>query len=534
MRTSISTHRNKRGVAMLLVIISMMMATVLTTAYLASRDNSAAIGENVASAAAARWAADSGLEFGLAILQTESTWRTGHSAGRLLLDYPLAGGTLNLDLLDLETNQAPDLTTEYLRMTATAVVDGVEQSAIANCRVPLVGGSQADVDLSEFSVFANDQLRMDNDATIARWPNAPLSSLGYRVFVGTNATAAASIDLNDMAASVDTTVYHGPGASGMLVSVVSGQVPEAVGLLDPITLPASPASGVAGPPASSTAPVLTMTGGAAITSANIRWKSAELRSNAVRTMRGNITVVTDQDLRINTGAKMIIDGNVKVVVWGDLVMDTGSIELKAGAKLTLFVRGDGATAVDLKDAYIGNIRADTTRDATGRSPYMDPERALVFSMPASSPLPWLLDRNTVVKASVYAPDASGFTISQQSAVYGRVASRIVTMTDDAAIFYDASLNDRVGYCYPDSALWDTSNRLKNEFKTLASLDGSLLQAIADTTNTVISALTKSDPTYKPASSPSTSPTVGPTDPTPRPIEVDYELVTFGNALDAWE
>jgi hypothetical protein len=223
-----------------------------------------------------------------------------------------------------------------------------------------------------------------------------------------------------------------------------------------------------------------------------------------------------------------------MVVWGDLVIDTASIELKAGAKLTLFVRGDGATAVDLKDAYIGNLRADSTRDATGKSPYMDPERALIFSMPASSPKPWLLDRNTVVKASVYAPDASSFTLSQQSAVYGRVASRVVAMTGDAALFYDPSLNDRVGYCYSGSALWDTNDRLKNEFKTLASLDASLLQSIADTLGTIIAALTKGDPAYKPASSPTAPPAVGPTDPTPRPIEVEYELVTFGNALDAWE
>ncbi len=51
----------RRGVAMLLVIVSLMMATIMATAYLASRDNSAAIGQNIASAAAARWSATTGL-----------------------------------------------------------------------------------------------------------------------------------------------------------------------------------------------------------------------------------------------------------------------------------------------------------------------------------------------------------------------------------------------------------------------------------------------------------------------------------------
>ena len=100
------SHRN-RGVAMLLVLISLMMATILTTAYLASRDNSAAIGSNVASAAAARWTANSGLDFGVAILETNATWRTSHVGGRLLSNYAMAGGTFDLDLQDIATGLPP-------------------------------------------------------------------------------------------------------------------------------------------------------------------------------------------------------------------------------------------------------------------------------------------------------------------------------------------------------------------------------------------------------------------------------------------
>ncbi len=70
---------------MLLVLISMGIATVLTTAYLASRDNSAAIGRNIADSYAARWAAFTGIELTAAIMETETAWQEFLEAVRRFL-----------------------------------------------------------------------------------------------------------------------------------------------------------------------------------------------------------------------------------------------------------------------------------------------------------------------------------------------------------------------------------------------------------------------------------------------------------------
>ena len=59
------TAANRRGIAMMLVLISLALATILASAYLASRDNSLAIGRNATASAAARWAALSALEIGV-------------------------------------------------------------------------------------------------------------------------------------------------------------------------------------------------------------------------------------------------------------------------------------------------------------------------------------------------------------------------------------------------------------------------------------------------------------------------------------
>ncbi|MCZ6811090.1 MAG: hypothetical protein O7D97_03725, partial [Planctomycetota bacterium] len=104
---------NRRGLAMLLVLVGLMIGTILATAYLASRDNSAAIGENIAAAARARWGAASALELGIAIMQTQTDWRTSHINGKLLDDYSfLAGATIDLDIIDLQTALPPTAESE--------------------------------------------------------------------------------------------------------------------------------------------------------------------------------------------------------------------------------------------------------------------------------------------------------------------------------------------------------------------------------------------------------------------------------------
>lgn len=521
---------------MLLVIIALMMATILTSAYLASRDNSAAIGANVTSAAAARWAADSGLEFGIAILETEKPWRTSHSGGRLVSNYPIAGGTVNIDLVDMESGLAPDDNTVYVRVTSIATVDGVDQTAVAECRVPLAGASEIDVDLSEFAVFAAQALHMEGAATIGRWPMAPLASLGQRVHLGTQATTASSIALAGDAASIDTTVFHGPGASAMLVAVAKGQPPETAEFLDQMVMPASPSSGVSTPPAIPLSTNLSQTTGSVTTTANSRWKTVSLSNTATRTLRGNITVVTDEDLLLSNTAKLVIDGQVKLVVFGDLRMDGGSIELKPNARLTMFVRGRGVNAIDLRDAYIGELRAVATRDATGKAAYMDPERVQLFSLPGGAAgSEWRIRDNTVVKASMYLPDAPSMLLRDTSAVYGRIAAPNMTIRDSASVFYDPSLDSRAGYTSEVSPIWDANKRLQTEVKTLVSLDASALQVVADGLGKVVRALTDLEVDYKPTGSTSTTPpAVSPTDPTPRTVVVETNYVTFGNALQSWE
>ncbi len=527
----------RRGIAMLLVIISVMMATILTTAYMASRDNSAAIGSNAAAAAAARWTAESGLEIGIATLQTEAQWRTSHVGGRLVSNLAVAGGSVNIDLADIKTGLSPNASTEYVRVTSTGVVDGVSQVAVAEAHVPMSAGQLVDVDLSEFAVFASNRVAMSDEATVARWPMAPLTTLGRRVQVGTRATSASSITLTGDSASLDTTVYHGPSASASLINVATTQPPEKKGILDQIPMPGAPDSGVAPPPVVSAAPDLTQVSGSAITNVTTRWKNVSLSNTAIRMLRGNITAIMDEDLRVTNGGKLLIDGQVKVVVFGDVVIDGGAIELRPGARLTMFVRGRTADAMIIKDGFLGEQRATAIRDSSGKAAYMDPERLLVFSMTPDllQPAPvWTVRDNSVIKASIYAPDVQAMTIRDSSALYGRVATNDLTLSQLSSVFYDPALDQRAGYTNPESAIYDGSGYIKNEVKSLTTLDGNLLQDVADSLGSIVLAISGST-RYEPTGYVDPDPVVTPpTDPTPRPIVVQARYITFGSALSSWE
>lgn len=515
----------RRGVAMLLVMVSLMMATIMATAYLASRDNSAAIGQNITSAAAARWSTTTGLQLGIAIFQTETDWRTAHNKGKLLDDYRIGAALIDLDIIDLATDQPPTVEAQYIRLTSTATVDGIEQVAIAMAYVPLDYDSAVSVDLSEFAIFTAGYLELSGDAILTRWPMAPLADMGRRIAVGTQAVDPSSIDLIGNAAAIDTTVYHDSGASGALITNSSGSSVDQVELSGSIPMPAAPDPGVTEPEDPSPNSSLDTVGETITYTADGRWDQVTDENSQV-TLHGDITLVTDHDRRLLVGTVLRIDGNVTLVVFGDLIMDNSAIELLPGSTLDMYVRG----AIELRDSYIGDERVDNARDNSGNARYMDPDRVQIYSL-GSDQNDWLLRNNSVVKASIYAPGYA-MEIADDSAVYGRVAAGELRIKDQGALFYDHSLDSRNGYTNTDSKIYDADGMLISELDLLSSLNDSDLQSFADAIGTDVEA--QGDRIISTTSTAIATAEPLPDAPTPRPVPVKYEIMSFGTDVKAWE
>jgi hypothetical protein len=126
------------------------------------------------------------------------------------------------------------------------------------------------------------------------------------------------------------------------------------------------------------------------------------------------------------------------------------------------------------------------------------------------------------------------TIEGQSAIYGRLASRTVKMTDDAALFYDHSLDRRRGYTNPNSWLYDTDGRIKSAYLNLASLDASSLQSAALSTDAIVLGVTFNQMNYQPATPADSGETPGADDPTPRPVPIEFSIVAFSSDVHDWE
>lgn len=518
-------RRTRRGVAMLLVIMAVMMATILTTAYLASRDNSAAIGENVSSAAAARWAAMSGVQMGVAVMETEEDWT--EDGGILLNHVDLAGADVTVQVVDMETGAAPTDKAQHLWMTSTAVVDGVTQVATASAQI-MPTSNRADVDLSEFALFAQDAIVIDSSGTVTLWPQSPLAKLGAPINIGTQSIAPRSIQIKDSAAAINSKVLKRPTAPVSVAEASSGPNVRVVTMPDPIPLPAPPDSGVALPNRLLPPADGTLTGTTTLT-ADKRYRRLVLDTNSTTRLQGTMNFIADGQMEIKQGAKLVVDGTVKIVAFDELKLDRSAIEVTPGSRLEMFVRGGFLAS----DSYVGEQRADSLLRVDGSAPKTSSlEKVMMWGIaPAlnTTAKPWYVDGQSVVMGSLYNPYAE-FQIRNNAALYGRVAAKAIRVTSNATIFYDPALNTQEGFATLTSPIYDESGRMRTGFSSLSSLSSTNLTLLSATTGTALStadrligSLLDPGPTAVPVSQP-----------TPRTVPVEFTLQSFGSETSPWE
>lgn len=529
-----SDRTQPRGVAMLLVIVSLAMATILTTAYLASRDNSTAIGENVAEAATARWAADSALDLTIAVLETDSDWRTMHTNGMLFEYAPLAGALTSVELIDLTTNLPPTEKTEHVRITASALSGGIRKVTTAEAYVPREEtGKTAEVDLSEFAVFSLQKTEVYNDAVIAPWKTSPALGVARGTQIGTRSNTMGNIVVKDKAMVVDATVYNGPGASSSLISNSTAQPINQETLLDDIPMPSPPGPGVASPTGLVILDLLlkltnSITG-------TTRYRDVDLsNSGTVLRLKDGAVLVADRSMKLGSGTGILAEaGSSKIVVFGPLTLDNNSfIEVAPNAKLQIFVFDD----VLIDDSYIGDQRANrTVYDTSATAPWMNPRRIRMFSIPrlkASDPInqpSWEMKDVSVVKASIYAPNAT-MDLHDKSSLFGRMAVNAAKVRQTASLFYDPTLDRGAGFTSRNSAIFQADGRIKPELLSLTSLESGELSTIAGLLGLVVKS---GDESYGTASDdPYVPPPPG--DPSPRPVPVDVTRSTSDMDVQAWE
>jgi hypothetical protein len=501
----------RRGFAMLLVLISLAIATILATAYLASRDNSAMIGENIAAGTSAKWAALATLRAGIATLETETDWRTNHTNGVVFTNASLAGASVDLKFMDLASGNPPDSGSTDIEITATARVNNMMETVIAHAYVP-PAAEDADLDLSEFAIFGKDQVTIRDASLVTRWTTSPKAQLGKPIAIGTSSALAGAISIVDNGVALDGVVFHVPTASSLIVSNTGPGEIHKLQLPDTIVVPDAPNSGVVKPLDLVIALWTDMSrnGGATFTITNDRnIQDLTITTGSTIFMRGPITVTVGDDLQMDTGGRIQVRGNVKLVVLDDVRMGPGTaIELEDGATLEMYVADD----INLDDASINELGAGP-RDTAGTATWMDPTRFKLYNYGSNSPW-WELQSGSVIKGTIYAPNRN-VRIEESSAVYGNVVADEVELRTGGQVYYDHSLDTGNGFTTFNGPVYGDDGLVKASVRAVTNLSQTIMGLLLGTPNP-----------------PAEPPPAGA--PTPRTVKVTYEIVKFSNDVPRWE
>jgi hypothetical protein len=513
----------RRGVAMLMVIISVMTATILTMSYLSSRDNSLTIGQNAIEASAARWRAIAGIDLAIATLQTDTDWRAAAATGVLLDGYPFMGCELTVHITDADTDQPPVADTVLVNLLAVVNCAGIEQRAEAFAAIATPTEAVFQLDLADFALFADEEIRVLESSLVTRWETSPRAKFGLPIPLGIRSSASQSVRIAVNSEVVDAKVHHVEGAQPNLVS--ASQPVRVVQTKDVIPLPN------VSPPVDepmTANPSFAVTSPQSVTT-NQQWEDLSIQgSSGVLTLEGDLTVIIDNDLNLSGGG-ILVDGDVTMVVFNNVSIDDYSyIELKPDASLTFYV----GRQVDIGRSYIGNERSDkSVFNLSGNSPWIDVSRLQMHSLEYGGDNDWVIGDQTEIKASIYAPHAR-VRVDGASAVYGRIAAQLIRVRNGSSVYYDHMLDHFAGYANPKSVLFDRDGYIYEAFKDIQVIHVGALSDVAEETGLrfrIFGRLIGDGGALADAIG-----TVGAGAPTPRPIAVDYQVRSVGMEPRVWE
>ena len=489
----------RRGIALMLVMVAILVTGGMALAYFGSRDNSIAISSNIEASTRARAVAESGLDLAIAILETDSDWRTNHIEGVLLSDFVIGGGTITLTLMDSDTTLPPSESTMNVDITVRANVDELIQSAKANATIT-PNDESFDVDFSEFAIFAQSRIEIDGAASLLHWSASPLSFQEQSLLIGTLATNPMSVNLNSNSQQTVMELYTIEGASSM-VTTSSMDVQE---LAD---IPPYPSS----PPAPTSGLSLFATGDENSNHNSNSQQNLGINSNSNSGFHSEQfdiasgTYVVD-NLSLLPGETLAIHGDATISITGDLVLRHAAILVDDDASLTIHIGGN----VSVVTSYLGNENQSIQS-------YMDPSQLQLFGHNQTQ---WVFSGLTIIKGEIYAPH-SEVEARGQTTICGRIAADEVTMRGAARLLYDPTL-DHGGFADFESSLYNDNGELYPELFQLTSLDPFLINEIM----LAISILNDgSDNQYV---------NDWLSDPTDRIHDVVYALLVYGVDAHLWE
>ncbi len=455
----------RRGVAVLLALVAVSVATLLGLSLASSRDASVATSSNLSKVATVRAAAASGLDLANSILAKEDALAALDGA-ELFTKVLINGASVRAEVRDLETNRPATVESAAIEVIVYADADGVAQVARAVGRMPATDAPlRADLDCSEFALLGTGSISVLDDAHVGVWSASPLAVLGEPVRYGLASGSSSGL-----------TVGHNASVHGCVAvrqgAFTQGSEEFEQSLADklcpipaPIHVPGAPI-----PLTSETTvaqPSLMLDG---LVSHNASSSGdARVPARGSLTLRGTVTLDVGGNFFVERGARMFVEGAAVLVVRGNAVVDAGTVEVAPLGSLTIVAQGD----LTLGTSFVGGARTNPSevRDATGAASYDGGAARVMIYAGAESRV--LVADGTVIKGQIYAPDAR-IDVESRSAIYGRILGKQVVLHEGVGLFYDPTLDARRGWSNRASGIWTETGVVQEAVRAITTLDDAAL------------------------------------------------------------
>lgn len=418
-----SSAARSRGVALLLVVISLAVATVLALTFLASQSTTIGITRNLDRHARARQIAESGLALAMHEVRSNESWRDDHAHGTWVANQPYAGGmftiighdgvdedgdgVLSLAFGETDGDLADD-PDDPATLTVVGEFDGVVHRVRATVWPAGDGGGGSVVPAA--SVFAATTISLSGSASIDSWDSTigPYggSNADDNAVIITNSTASAAVKASGSA------VYRGDifvGPGGDPANVFDGYGWGTGGVTGEVQpLPDDSPAEVEVPPHN----ILLPSSGNVSASGGSGWvylpnsgAGGDLRIN-------NLNGGGSKKIKVRGDLRLRVDGNVNIGGSSDLELDTD-------ASLTMWVAGSVSFGAGI--------------DVNGQT--RDPARMIIYVTNGGDVK---ISGSSHVYATIIAPDSDG-DISGSAELFGTFQGRSLDLSGSARLHQDRGL-----------------------------------------------------------------------------------------------
>lgn len=475
-RTRRSRPSRRRGVAILLVLIAVATATVLSGAYVMSRRAAPALGMNAETASNAKWAAKSGANLAVAMLETSFEVGDDAEDRQILSGVAFGVGESNAMLTSVKGDA---ISADENRFLVTSIgsassIGTVDQRVLV--RRPTNKITEGlDPYMRDFAVFAVDRLRFQSGSYVAPWPDSERGPALFAANIGVafgassqlgtggaGSLASAVLVIDDDATSALTTLsqsstFGGGIDTGIQFPTASARVPSSLTDLG-----------------TSAAPLYIWNPMSTFTAPNPTYGNVTVTAGATLVFdEANHAEYSVEDLVVDFGSTIRVKGNVRILVRDDFdITDRSCFELADdGSSVEVYVLDD----LTVTNSVIGLPKAlasNTSRSFSNLSGDFDASAIRIFlidpSGGGSTPQNVSLTSRAIAVADIHAP-ASTLVLDNNSVVIGRVAGFDVRLSNASIVFYDHKLNPGAGVANPLGPMYD-AGRYSTLRSALASFD----------------------------------------------------------------